>query len=846
MTITKLLIIVFLSSLFYNLKAQTHSDQIYIDANGVMRWSSDNSELHGFGVNYTLPFAHEYRMAKKTGIPLEDVVRQDVYHMARLDLDFYRVHVWDTEISDTLGNIINNDHLRLFDFTLNEMKQRGIRFIITPIAYWGNGWPERDEQTPGFSHKFGKGACLTNAAAIEAQSNYLHQFLNHVNPFTKIAYKDDPFVIGFEICNEPHHNEAPDKVTLFINKMVASMRTTGCTKPIFYNMSHSIHLVDAYLNSNVQGGTFQWYPTNLVANHQINGNFLPHAETYLIPFADQSKFKKMAKIVYEFDPADVGTNIMYPAMARAFREAGMQLATQFAYDAMCWAPFNTNYGTHFMNLAYAPHKAISLKIASAVFHNVQMFQKQSNKSQFEAFNISYPEDLAEWVTNEKFFYSNNTTSKPTDLSDLKEIAGCGSSPLVKYSGTGAYFLDKLSDGVWRLEVMPDAYWIEDPYSPVSPNKQKAAVFHTKQQIILSIPNLGTDFVARPINSGNTFNPKVSNGEFNLVPGVYLLKRNGINKETSSNLTYKNIRIDEFVSPASNLNKTVLWNHSPAEAIAGKHLMLQFEAVSTSQIGKIQVVMYNGDKWKTMLAVLHNTNSYQVEVPEDMVKEGFLNYRIIVEDFKDTTTFPGGKKGDIWSWENRDNNTFVIRMVPENSILTLWDAEKDWESTYKIWNREVNLKPTSEGGAALAIHLNKLTAVDPLDKSDHNYAFKFFFREKIKGRWNELTQKKFIVVKASNLLQLPQSIEIGLIDKNGSVMAGTITMTPKERIFSIQLSTFTNASYLIIPRPFPDFLPYKVSSVNKSFDWSSVETIQFIIKPGKEEKIDLNIEKIWLE
>src|ERR1035437_2301003 len=107
MSIYKILAIIYLLTLFCSLKAQTHPDQIYVDDNGVMRWSEDNSELHGFGVNYTLPFAHEYRMAQKTGIPLEDFIKQDVYHMARLDLDLYRVHVWDTEISDTMGNLIN-------------------------------------------------------------------------------------------------------------------------------------------------------------------------------------------------------------------------------------------------------------------------------------------------------------------------------------------------------------------------------------------------------------------------------------------------------------------------------------------------------------------------------------------------------------------------------------------------------------------------------------------------------------------------------------------------------------------------------------------------------------------
>lgn len=846
MTIYKLIAVACLSTLFYSLNAQVHSDLVYVDDNGVMRWTVDNSELHGFGVNYTLPFAHEYRMAKKMGIPLEDVIRQDVYHMARLDLDLYRVHVWDTEISDTLGNLINNDHLRLFDFAVNEMKQRGMRFIITPIAYWGNGWPERDELTPGFSHKYGKAACLTNSEAIEAQANFLNQFLNHVNPYTGTAYKDETHVIGFEVCNEPHHSESSEKVTSFINKMVSSMRQTGCNKPVFYNMSHSIHLANAYLNADIQGGTFQWYPTNLVANHQINGNFLPHVKTYLIPFADLPKFKKMAKIIYEFDPADVGGNIMYPAMACTFRETGMQFATQFAYDAMCWAPYNTNYGTHFMNLAYTPQKAISLKIASAVFHNVPMYQKYNDITQFDSFRISYPNDLAEWVTEEKFFYSNNTNSQPDDISQLKEIAGHGSSPLVKYNGKGAYFLDKLSDGVWRLELMPDAYWIDDPYSPVNPNKQKAAVLHTRQQMTISLPDLGNNFVVRAINNGNAFCPQLNNGLLDMVPGVYLLKRSDITDEIPADLKYKNIRINEFVAPLSNLNRTVLWNHSPAEAVAGRPLQLHFETASPSAINKVEVVMSIGDKRKTVMVAAQNTNSFQIDVPGDMVIPGFLKYLIIVKESKDTSTFPNGKKGDPWSWENKDNATYTVRLVPENSPLILWDAETDWESTYKIWNREVDLKPTSEGGTVLSIQMGQLPDVDPLNKDNRDYAFKFYFREKIKGRCNELLQKKFLLIEGSNLLSLPQPLDIGLIDKNGSVLAGDINIRPEEKVFRIPLTALTNSQFLIIPRPFPEFLPYKVLSDSKSFDWSSIETLQLIVKPGKRKGININIERIWLE
>ena len=61
---------------------------------------------------------------------------------------------------------------------------------------------------------------------------------------------------------------------------------------------------------------------------------------------------------------------MYPAMARSFRTAGFQWATQFAYDPIATAYGNTEYQTHYLNLAYTPSKAISLLIASKVFHKI--------------------------------------------------------------------------------------------------------------------------------------------------------------------------------------------------------------------------------------------------------------------------------------------------------------------------------------------------------------------------------------------------------------------------------------------------------------------------------------------
>src|ERR1700741_126722 len=125
----------------YSIDAQKKKDGAYVDKAGVLRWQSNGKEVCAFGVNYTAMFAHAYRTAKRMNVDLEKAIQADVYHFSRLGFDAFRVHVWDTEISDTLGNLLNNDHLKLFDFALKEMKARGMKLVLTPIAYWGNGFP---------------------------------------------------------------------------------------------------------------------------------------------------------------------------------------------------------------------------------------------------------------------------------------------------------------------------------------------------------------------------------------------------------------------------------------------------------------------------------------------------------------------------------------------------------------------------------------------------------------------------------------------------------------------------------------------------------------------------------
>lgn len=561
---------------------QKNSDQneIYIDKNGIIRLQQDGKEASFFGVNYTLPFAYGYRSHKALNIDLQKAIDMDIYHLARLGINAFRVHVWDTEISDSTGNLLNNEHLRLFDYLLSKLEERNIRIIITPIAYWGNGYPDKDEKTGSFSEKYGKDGAVVKEEAFKAQERYLSQFFKHVNPYTKKTYGQDRFVIATEINNEPHHTGAKSLATSYVNRMRAAIKSTGWTKPVFYNISESPTYADAVAKSTADGFSFQWYPTGLVAGHELLGNMLPNVDRYIIPFDTIPEFKHKPRMIYEFDAADVLKSYMYPAMARSFKTAGFQWATQFAYDPMGTAFANTEYQTHYLNLAYTPGKAISLLIAARVFKEVPLYKSYGSfpaDTTFGPFTVSYKRQLSEMNAEREFYYSNDTHAVPLKVGALQHIAGVGSSPLINYKGKGAYFADRISDGNWRLEVMPDAVSVHDPFGKNSLDNPVTFIINGLKEMKVNLADLGTDFTVIALNKGNNYNAVAVKGGFSIKPGSYLLLRKGLVNTNHPDTKIGVIGITEFADPS------LLGGNGP---VSMKDSVLRRNADKISPLGKL--------------------------------------------------------------------------------------------------------------------------------------------------------------------------------------------------------------------------------------------------------------------
>jgi hypothetical protein len=601
--------------------------------NGVLRWVDDGSEVALFGVNYYAPFSMDWQALRRHGVDPADALRTDLVHLRRLGLEALRLHCWDREISDPEGNLVDNDHLRLLDLLLAEAANQGLYTVLTPIAWWGGA----DPATNGFSNRFTMPQMTMDAGARACQVRYLAQFVAHVNRFTGRRYADDPRIVAIELINEPIYppNTPDDAVVEYINALAAAVRSAGCTKPVLYNCWGGRE--QAAARTTLDGVTFGWYPTGLASGRALTENRLPSLDRH--HSAHTPGLDKLLKAVYEFDAADVPGPFMYPAMAREFRSAGIQVATQFQYDAMALAGTNENWQTHYLNLLYTPGKAISFAIAAEAFRRLPRltaFPNYPANTRFAAVRVSFEEDLSELVTETDFLYANSTRTAPPAPQSLRRVWGVGESAVVSYAGTGAYFLDRYAEGAWRLQVYPDAVVVADPYSGGA--AEKVRLLWATHLMSIRLPELVEGFSCRR-EDGSEPAQSATAAAVSITPGSYLLVRQGLTPAAPPDgaVPYLTPPPSPEPAPAGRLDIAGLWREGqPLQAT----LTVAASAIEACALS-VQVPGHEGARTLPMQAA--GAYRFQATVPADWLQPGLLRCSATIKVPSGVYRFPGGRR-----------------------------------------------------------------------------------------------------------------------------------------------------------------------------------------------------------
>ncbi|MFN8571400.1 MAG: hypothetical protein U0132_05035 [Gemmatimonadaceae bacterium] len=823
--------------------------QVYLDSAGVIRWSDDRKEVTLFGANYVLPTASDYRAAGYLGRNRKQMIDDDMAHFARMGWDGMRLTFWgDWEASDSAGNLITNDHLDLQDYLIARARERGIYLLFSPIQLYGSNWPDAlgDTTAPGFGRHFGKGRMGTDPAAIRAQVNYLRQILNHVNPYTGVALKDEPSILFIELANEPwHHPEDLSGSIAYLNALTDAVRSTGCSKLIFYNVSQDFRIGEAIRRSRVQGVTFGWYPTGLNSGHELRGNYLRGADAY--PDMLRSELAGMPRIVYEFDSADQRTGTMYPAMARTFRMVGTQFAAMFAYDMLGTAARNLGWQTHYLNLVYTPRKAMSATIAAEVMHRLprqQSYGPYPGNTRFGDFHISAEADLGELVAADAFLNAGATTSVPPSPRDLRRVAGYGSSPVVTYPGEGIYFLDKVRDGVWRLEVYPDAVPVRDPFE--APNKEKIVtrLIRRRWPMTVALPDLGAHFAVQPASGGSVVN--AVDGRFEVTPGVYVLSASGPVDLGTLPARMGQVGFQEFRVPADEMLPLSVESLASPEYVLGQDMRIAARVVDVSEPDSVRLSLRPTAGGFTRSYAMRPTAPYRYEavIPTKTSTSGLHAgpFEFVITTFRNgvATTFPDGVRGHPDDWDYMGRHAWPVTMVNPSTPLTLFAPGTD--ASLLTFTR---IGDAGRRGL-FRVELSAMTGLPvfhlelPVDEkgwSPPDYAASLIVMDRVRARAKAIDSLSVLRLRLRGL-QSRQVLHVGLMEDDGTTWTTTLTVDSSWTERTVPISLLVAGRGVLLPQGFPGEWNYWVEPASGRGGpgdhprLAHVERLQLSIRPDR--------------
>lgn len=167
-----------------------------------------------WGVNYYTPFNHNYYNIKELGKDHLRAIDDDLRHLRSMGVDLIRIHLYDREITDRHGNIVEGHQLQVFDYLVDQCEKHGIFLMLAPItwyntiknqlmqersyAYWYTG----SDEAFGFANHFSIDSMIWDPEAIACQRTYLRGLFGRASTVSGKRLSDHRNIVVMELFNE--------------------------------------------------------------------------------------------------------------------------------------------------------------------------------------------------------------------------------------------------------------------------------------------------------------------------------------------------------------------------------------------------------------------------------------------------------------------------------------------------------------------------------------------------------------------------------------------------------------------------------------------------------------------
>lgn len=546
----------------------------------------DWSEVCLWGVNFQPSLSWEYLRMQRHGLqcPFDRekyraMIDAGFDEIQRMGSNLIRIHLSPSDFSDATGDLVENRWLDTLDYVVAEAEKRGIYIYLAFLNDLNSGLRVKDSFV--LQKEKTKANWMIDPDFMEKADHFIRQVLNRPNPYCgKKKYKASPALVIVEPINEPgyfkreelkdfpaceavyrqwlkenHEKDDSESYAAFrvwntknyINRMKRLFEDEGCAAVMSWSMEWprmmewtGVDVFEAAAESDAEVLSICLYPGQSASykkkGRKLKGvgeiNYLKYLQqAYDDPAWDgwlrEPRFRRKARIVYEFETYYNQTSYLYPLMAKYFRAQGVQAAAMWTYILPGQAEYTA--AAHNLNLKTTPNKAAAFIAAGEVMRSEPRFLEYKTSSEkddfFKSTALSHETGCSAFANSNMLIYSESMPEKFVSHllkgQTFKRIIGRGSSPVASYGGTGLYFIEAAGDEI-HIEIYPDAEFLVPHYlrnrSGQKTVELKSDVSHPFE---LNFPGIGKRCgVSR--ENGERVPSEIVDGAltFNATPGRY--------------------------------------------------------------------------------------------------------------------------------------------------------------------------------------------------------------------------------------------------------------------------------------------------------------------------------------
>jgi len=186
----------------------------------------------------------------------------------------------------TSPGVYNLDVLDGLDYLLKAMGERSLRAVMCLNNFWpwsggmaqylnwnGAGpipYPPPEPDGSWDEYAFYTDDFYSNAGAMQDFQDFINFIINHVNPYTGLAYRDDPTIMAWELANEPRGYKNGENFNNWIDDTAAYIKsldenhlvTTGCEGETPWPDYHALDFIENHNGPDIDYATCHIWPQN--------------------------------------------------------------------------------------------------------------------------------------------------------------------------------------------------------------------------------------------------------------------------------------------------------------------------------------------------------------------------------------------------------------------------------------------------------------------------------------------------------------------------------------------------------------------------------------------------------